>query len=233
MTMKHFIAILFAVGCFAQVRDNNPRLLSTSAYAALGTPGNGTILYCSDCTATNPCAGSGSGAMARRENGAWVCGVAASTTEKHNYVPFLMVNQSARAPFYEDGGLILEGDWYDGETYGRLIFSGRIPTGWSGSAPTITIWYRNASGSDGTKTWIWRHAFTCAMDGTYNTAQDWSTTDTTATTIRTSTANPTTTGCSAGSIYSWYITATIAGYAGHTSTVHHYIRNVEFSWPLN
>lgn len=53
-------------------------------FANLGTPANGTFAFCSDCTETTPascpvtqasciCAGSGSGAFARRVNGAWYC----------------------------------------------------------------------------------------------------------------------------------------------------------------
>lgn len=42
-------------------------------FAALGTPANGSICYCSDCTIANPCAGSGTGAFAKRLNGVWVC----------------------------------------------------------------------------------------------------------------------------------------------------------------
>lgn len=63
-------------------------------FATLGTPaiqngsnGNGTIVYCSDCTLATPasctnhvnsaaactCAGSGSGAFAKRINGVWFC----------------------------------------------------------------------------------------------------------------------------------------------------------------
>lgn len=34
---------------------------------------NGTIIYCTDCFAQNPCAGSGTGALAERINGAWAC----------------------------------------------------------------------------------------------------------------------------------------------------------------
>src|SRR5581483_250852 len=37
----------------------------------LGTPADGTITYCSDCTQANPTATGGSGAFVRRENGAW------------------------------------------------------------------------------------------------------------------------------------------------------------------
>ena len=47
--------------------------LGATLQAALGTPANGTIAYCSDCTIANPCAGGGTGALAKRLNGAWVC----------------------------------------------------------------------------------------------------------------------------------------------------------------
>ncbi|HEY0428587.1 MAG TPA: hypothetical protein VGC76_12470 [Pyrinomonadaceae bacterium] len=39
----------------------------------LGTTTNGTMYYCSDCQATNPCTSGGSGAISKRINGAWVC----------------------------------------------------------------------------------------------------------------------------------------------------------------
>jgi hypothetical protein len=42
-------------------------------FAALGTPVDGSVVYCSDCTFANPCAGSGTGALAKRLNGAWRC----------------------------------------------------------------------------------------------------------------------------------------------------------------
>lgn len=48
-------------------------ILSATAFSALGSFGDGTLLYCSDCTFANPCAGSGTGAMAKRLNGAWRC----------------------------------------------------------------------------------------------------------------------------------------------------------------
>jgi hypothetical protein len=41
--------------------------------ANLGTPGNGTLYYCSDCTTASACTGGGSGALASRQNGAWKC----------------------------------------------------------------------------------------------------------------------------------------------------------------
>lgn len=47
--------------------------LTDTLFAALGTPANGTIAYCSDCTKATPCAGSGTGAIAKRLNGAWDC----------------------------------------------------------------------------------------------------------------------------------------------------------------
>jgi hypothetical protein len=43
------------------------------SFSALGTPNNGTFYYCSDCTIANPCAGGGTGALAKRLNGVWVC----------------------------------------------------------------------------------------------------------------------------------------------------------------
>jgi hypothetical protein len=54
-------------------------------FASLGTPANGTITYCSDCTVTTAatcpatasscvCAGSGTGALAVRLHGVWDCG---------------------------------------------------------------------------------------------------------------------------------------------------------------
>lgn len=53
-----------------------PRTLGTMlwdgvAFAALGTPANGTFVYCTDCTTANPCAGTG--AFAKRLNGIWAC----------------------------------------------------------------------------------------------------------------------------------------------------------------
>lgn len=41
--------------------------------AALPASDNGSIFYCSDCTIANPCAGGGTGAIAKRLNGVWVC----------------------------------------------------------------------------------------------------------------------------------------------------------------
>lgn len=47
--------------------------VNATAFASLGAPGNGTFEYCNDCTIANPCAGGGTGALAKRLNGVWVC----------------------------------------------------------------------------------------------------------------------------------------------------------------
>ncbi|MBI5511071.1 MAG: right-handed parallel beta-helix repeat-containing protein [Deltaproteobacteria bacterium] len=44
-----------------------------STFAQLGTPANGSLVYCSDCARTSPCTAGGGGAMAARLNGAWEC----------------------------------------------------------------------------------------------------------------------------------------------------------------
>ena len=46
---------------------------TATLFANLGTPSNGTLVYCSDCTFANPCASGGTGAFAKRLNGAWRC----------------------------------------------------------------------------------------------------------------------------------------------------------------
>jgi len=45
----------------------------TVTYSALGSQGNGTVVYCSDCQKATPCSGSGSGALAKKINGSWDC----------------------------------------------------------------------------------------------------------------------------------------------------------------
>ncbi|TSA53233.1 MAG: hypothetical protein D4R44_04060 [Actinobacteria bacterium] len=47
--------------------------LTGQTFANIGTPANGTIAYCSDCTIANPCVGGGTGAIGKRLNGVWVC----------------------------------------------------------------------------------------------------------------------------------------------------------------
>ena len=43
------------------------------AQAALAAEADGTIIYCTDCTVASPCAAGGTGALAKRLNGAWIC----------------------------------------------------------------------------------------------------------------------------------------------------------------
>jgi len=58
-----------------QTLDSCPATMSTVGIpaASLGTPPNGILQYCPDCIVANPCAGGGTGALAKRLNGAWVC----------------------------------------------------------------------------------------------------------------------------------------------------------------
>lgn len=55
------------------VNYNGSVTYGSVAYSGLGTPTNGTVVYCSNCTKATPCAGSGSGALAKRVNGSWDC----------------------------------------------------------------------------------------------------------------------------------------------------------------
>jgi hypothetical protein len=48
--------------------------IGSTVFASLGSPANGTLVFCGDCTAaSSPCTGSGSGTFAFRRNGAWAC----------------------------------------------------------------------------------------------------------------------------------------------------------------
>lgn len=58
--------------------------MTATTFASLGTPANGTMKFCSDCTETTPatcpatqasciCTSAGTGAFARRVNGVWYC----------------------------------------------------------------------------------------------------------------------------------------------------------------
>lgn len=52
----------------------NPIGFTSSTFANLPTAANGTLYGCSDCTSpSNPCTGASTGALAVRQNGAWVC----------------------------------------------------------------------------------------------------------------------------------------------------------------
>jgi hypothetical protein len=56
----------------ASVTTNQFTLIPT-VFANLGRPIDGTFYFCNDCTVANPCAGGGTGALAKRLNGVWVC----------------------------------------------------------------------------------------------------------------------------------------------------------------
>ncbi len=47
--------------------------LPAITFANLGTPPNGSVAYCSDCLVQAACAGGGTGALAKRLTGGWVC----------------------------------------------------------------------------------------------------------------------------------------------------------------
>jgi len=57
--------------------SSRPITTGTKAFAALGSPSNGAMVNCSDCTVTSgvddTCAASGGGAFAERIAGAWKC----------------------------------------------------------------------------------------------------------------------------------------------------------------
>jgi hypothetical protein len=46
---------------------------TNAVFANLGAAANGSIIYCADCQIANPCVAAGTGAIAKRLNGAWVC----------------------------------------------------------------------------------------------------------------------------------------------------------------
>jgi hypothetical protein len=57
-----------------QVIGLNGVVPGATTFASLsGTAQNGTLMYCSNCTKTTPCAAGGTGAIAKRLNGAWDC----------------------------------------------------------------------------------------------------------------------------------------------------------------
>jgi len=46
--------------------------INNIVFANLGTPANGSMVYCADGTIANPVAGGGTGCIAKRLNGVWV-----------------------------------------------------------------------------------------------------------------------------------------------------------------
>ncbi len=55
------------------VNYNGSVTYGSAGYSSLGSPANGTVIYCSDCQKATPCSGSGNGALAKRVNGSWDC----------------------------------------------------------------------------------------------------------------------------------------------------------------
>lgn len=64
---------VYGGGDFGTSLQQNGLVLPGVAFVSLGTPGNGQITYCNNCTIANPCASGGTGALAKRLNGVWVC----------------------------------------------------------------------------------------------------------------------------------------------------------------
>jgi hypothetical protein len=60
-------------GLVAAVRPTGEIQLGTLTQAALGTPANGMLVYCSDCNQDATCTAGGTGALAKRIAGAWRC----------------------------------------------------------------------------------------------------------------------------------------------------------------
>lgn len=65
--------ILLSYAGIAPVRIGGPAELAPVAFGSLGAPIDFTLRGCSDCTIANPCAAGGTGALAKRLNGVWVC----------------------------------------------------------------------------------------------------------------------------------------------------------------
>lgn len=95
---KRILAGLFAGTLLAQTVFVNPPQLPSRTFANLGTPGNGVLTYCSDCQSTNPCSSGGSGAVARRENGANNCGGGTGGGDGANANGYYLVSRSTNAP---------------------------------------------------------------------------------------------------------------------------------------
>lgn len=64
----------FNVGATAVNMNSDGTITFTGiAFASLPSSANGSLAYCSNCTVANPCASGGTGAIAKRLNGSWVC----------------------------------------------------------------------------------------------------------------------------------------------------------------
>jgi hypothetical protein len=68
-----FNAVRGGAGIFAVDSVNKAVTLFSTTNAGLGNAPNGSLVYCADCMVTNPCSSGGSGAIAKRLGGIWVC----------------------------------------------------------------------------------------------------------------------------------------------------------------
>jgi hypothetical protein len=69
------LGLTYIAGVLAFNADGMANRIQMGAvtFSLLGSEANGSVVYCSDCTIANPCAGSGTGALAKKLNGVWVC----------------------------------------------------------------------------------------------------------------------------------------------------------------
>lgn len=96
-TFVLFLLIASAARLHGQSPISGPSYYARSvAFANLSTPLAGNFRYCTNCTATAPCAGSGSGAWAFRTGSVWNCTNGSAATGG----TFLAADGTAAAPSY-------------------------------------------------------------------------------------------------------------------------------------
>jgi|ERR1022692_447042 hypothetical protein len=113
---------------------NDSSKLANSTFGNLETASNGSIMYCVDCAATNPCTAGGSGAVAQRVHGAWVCSAGTATRMNFTQTGTGAVTRSAQSKLPD--------------TLSILDFSGVDPTGTTDSTAGIQA-ILNRAASDG------------------------------------------------------------------------------------
>jgi len=65
--------VLWTMDDGGNVQQTGAITLRSLPWGSLPVSPNGTLFYCSDCTKTTPCTITGTGAIAKRLNGAWDC----------------------------------------------------------------------------------------------------------------------------------------------------------------
>lgn len=81
----------------AQVSSSYARRFGPTTFAALGTPANNAVRWCSNCQAASPCTSGGSGAYAYRVGGAWNCsngGSGASISGTAGDIPYFATSST-------------------------------------------------------------------------------------------------------------------------------------------